>query len=134
MEEIDTKNLLVKFPEGQDQSSTIVALAPNNPVDKAADFLPRALKAIRDNFKEAAFLFILLGYIFIAALGHMERIQNYLGYFFVISASVLLYKVWDKFSLKDILYFLIILVLLFYVIHLKFNVNFLNILGYGSSS
>src|SRR3989344_4005201 len=99
----DKKNLIVKFPE-ESTGTTIGGESPNNPVDKAADFLPRALVSIKENFKEAIFLFVILSYTFIAAFGHMERIRNYVGYFFVFMASILVYKIWDKFTVRDILY------------------------------
>ena len=47
----DKKNLIVKFPE-ESTGTTIGGESPNNPVDKAADFLPRALVSIKENFKE----------------------------------------------------------------------------------
>jgi len=126
MEE-DKRDLLVKFPEEKSPSGNTLGLtSPNNPVDKAADFLPRALAAIKENFKESVFLFITLGYIFIAAFGHMEKIENYVGYFFVFLISTLIYKIWDKIRSRDILYILIIIVLLFYIVFIKFNISILN--------
>ncbi len=118
----DKKELLVKFPE--DSTGTIIGgVPPNNPVDKAADFLPRALLAIRDNFKEAVFLFVMLSYTFIAAFGHMERIRNYLGYFFVLITGMFLYKIWDKFTWRDLLYILVIMFLLIYIVSIHFNIS-----------
>jgi len=126
------ENLLVKFPEepslGTPVETPINATpsGPDNPVDKAAAFLPRALSAIKENFKESVFLFIVVGYIFIAAFGHMERIDNYVGYFAVFLLSILIYKIWDKIKVRDILYILIIIILSSYLVIIKFNIPVLN--------
>jgi len=95
--------------------------SPNNPVDKAADFLPRALIAIKEYFKEAVFIFFTLGYVFIAAFGHMERLQNYIGYLIVLLMGILFYKVWDKITAKDCIYNIVILALVLYILWLKFG-------------
>ena len=93
MEKDDKKNLLVKFPEDKAPSS-LTNTAPNNSVEQVADFLPRALSAIKGNFKEAVFLFGILGYIFIAAFGHMEKIENYIGFLFIFLLGVISYNLW----------------------------------------
>ena len=120
----EKKDLTIKFPEDQSPQGTSLISTPQNPVDKAADFLPRALTSIKENFREAVFLFVILGYIFVAALGHMERIQNYAGYFFVFVLSVVLYKLWDKVTIRDVLYLLIIIALIVYIIAMRFGVSF----------
>lgn len=127
METEEEKKLLVKFPEDSSPSNnTLVVTTPNNSVDKAADFLPRALVAIKEYFKESAFLFIVVGYIFIAAFGHMEKLENYVGYFFVILFSIFMYKIWDLIKLKDILYIVIIMGLLFYLLSIKLDISVLS--------
>ena len=127
MDAEDKKNLLVKFPEEQISSgvpvSTPIGASPNNPVDKAADFLPRALSSIKENFREAVFLFGMLGYIFIAAFGHMEKISNYIGYFLVFLIGVLFYKACNKITSKDILYWFVILILIIYILYTKFDIS-----------
>ena len=63
----DKKDLIVKFPEDEKQVSSASPVeqsigatqaTPDNPFDKGAELLPRALSAIKENFKEAIFLFI----------------------------------------------------------------------------
>lgn len=123
MKREDNRNLIVKFPENAAQSgSTIEASPPNNTVEKAADFLPRALVAVKENFKESVFLSIVLGYAFIAAFGHMEKFQNYVGFFSVFSINILIYKFSNKVTLKDIFYILIIIFLLIHISLSKFDV------------
>jgi len=119
MDTENKKDLLVKFPEEESSLEKPVETAinatpptPNNTVDKVADFLPRALNAVKDNFKESVFLFGMLGYVFIAAFGHMEKMQNYLGFFFVFLVGIVFYKLWDKITLKNVLYLLIIIIIL----------------------
>ncbi len=135
METEDKKDLIVKFPEDEKQISSASPVeqsigttqaTPDNPFDKGAELLPRALSAIKENFKEAIFLFIVLGYIFVAAFGHMEKIENYVGYFFVFLVSIFIYKIWDKIKSKDIFYIIIILILLSYQIFTRFSVSILN--------
>ena len=50
--EDEEKKLTVKFPEDKSSGGTVLFTTPHNPVDKAADFLPRALNAIKENFRE----------------------------------------------------------------------------------
>ena len=122
----EEKDLIIKFPEDKSPSGTALTSTPSNPVDQAADFLPRALVSIRGNFKESVFLFIIVGYIFIAAFGHMERLDNYIGYFSVILLSIFMYKIWDKFKIKDTLYIIVIIILLTCFLLEKFNIHVLN--------
>lgn len=121
----DNKEPSIKFPEDI-TPDTVIAPSLNNPVDKVADLLPRALFSVKENFKEAVFLFGILGYIFIAAFGHMEKVQNYVGYFFVFLVSVLLYKMWDKIHLRDVLYSAMILGLVIYILWIKLGTSLIN--------
>lgn len=125
MDTDNKKNLIVKFPEDKSPSS-LTNTAPNNPVDKAADFLPRALASIKENFKEAVFLFGILGYVFIAAFGHMEKISNYTGYFFIFLVGIIFYNIWNKITSKDFLYWFIIVILIIYVLYIRFNISVVN--------
>lgn len=123
MDEKNKSDLEIQFSKGTPESNSVVApSSPNNPVDQAADFLPRALVCIREYFKEAIFLMFILSYSFIAALGHMERIRNYLGYFSLFIISIIVYYLWNKVSVKDILYLIIILLLIMIIILNKFNI------------
>ncbi len=124
----EEQQLIVKFPEDQATTGTattavgtVLGATPNNVVDKAADFLPRALSSIKENFSEAVFLFSILGYIFIAAFGHMEKIQNYFGYFFVVSVSIIFYKMGRKITLKDILYLSVIIALIIFTLLMRYG-------------
>jgi len=110
----------IKFPEPGASSGTSIT-TPNNPVDQAADFLPRALTAIKVNFKEAVFLSLMVGYVFIAAFGHMQTMQNYLGFFAVLLIGIIFYAIWEKITLKDILYLVLIILLSAYILCFKFN-------------
>jgi len=123
MEEDNKKNLIVKFPEDKSSPGTVLGSGntPNNSVEEVADFLPRALDSIKENFREAVFLFIILGYIFIAAFGHMEKIENYVGYLLIFLVGILVYKIWDKITLRDIFYWILIIVLGTYFLIEKFG-------------
>lgn len=113
----------VIIPE-KDISTT--GTTPDNLVEKAADFLPRALIAIKEYFKEAVFLVFTLGYIFIAAFGHMEKFQNYIGYFFVMVVGIILYRIWEKILPWDVIYIVIIFLLGSYVVFLEFGDKIIN--------
>lgn len=118
-----TEKPKITIPENDVQTT---GTSPDNPVDKAADFLPRALIAIKQYFKEAVFLLFILGYIFIAAFGHMEKIQNYIGYLIVILIGILVYKIWDKITIKDFIYIFLVLILVTYILWLKFGHSIIN--------
>jgi cobalamin biosynthesis protein CbiD len=122
MENNQTENPVVRFPENEGANETVLAgNTPNNPVDKVADFLPRALSAIREYFRESIFLFGLVGYIFIAAFGHMEKMSNYLGYFTVILIYFSVYTLWNKIKKNDVVYIFIIILLITYISYTRYG-------------
>ncbi len=72
-------------PEGGVSSSS-------NPVEKTAQYLPLALKAIEENFAVSFSLIAVVGYIVIAAFGKMDTLKKYIGYLLFLTLSVCVYK------------------------------------------
>lgn len=113
----------IKFPE-KDGS---VGQLPINAVEKAAEFIPRALIAVENKFSVVAYLLSVFGYIFIAASGHMERFKDYFGYFSVLLITLFFYKIYNKITKRDVEYLIIIALLMIYIVFSRYDYLILNL-------
>lgn len=79
----------------------------NNPVERTAEYLPLALKAIEDKFGISITIIAIVGYIIIAAFGKMDSMKKYLGYIFFLAICLSIYKLTTT-KMSKLIYSLIV--------------------------